>query len=68
MFAVISALSEFERHIITDRVKAGLATARAKGKKLGRPPLPLDGHGGPGGGLGWNPRSCKAPQYWPALL
>ena len=38
-FQVIGAVAEFERDIISDRVKSGLENARAKGKKLGRPPL-----------------------------
>ena len=29
--------AEFERSVIQERVKAGLARARAQGKKLGRP-------------------------------
>ena len=30
-------MAEFERDIICERVRAGLANARRKGKKLGRP-------------------------------
>jgi DNA invertase Pin-like site-specific DNA recombinase len=37
MFHVISAMAEFERSLIQERVKAGLRNARAKGKRLGRP-------------------------------
>jgi len=37
MFAVIAAMGEFERDLISERVRAGLRHARAKGKKLGRP-------------------------------
>jgi len=40
VFQVVGAVAEFEKDIIRDRVVAGLATARAKGKRLGRPPLP----------------------------
>jgi len=36
-FHVIGSFAEFERDVIVERVKAGLANARAKGKKLGRP-------------------------------
>jgi len=36
MFTILSALSQMEREIIVQRVKAGLANARAKGKKIGR--------------------------------
>ena len=37
MFTMISAMAQFERSLIQERVKAGLETARAKGKTLGRP-------------------------------
>lgn len=37
MFQIIGAMSEFERSLIVERVKAGIRNARAKGKKLGRP-------------------------------
>jgi DNA invertase Pin-like site-specific DNA recombinase len=37
MFQIIGAMAEFERALIQGRVKAGLAHARAKGKRLGRP-------------------------------
>ncbi len=37
MFTIVSAISEFEREIIRERVRAGLARAKAEGKKLGRP-------------------------------
>jgi len=42
MFQMLGIFSEFERAILVDRVKAGLARARASGKKLGRPRLPDD--------------------------
>ena len=35
----VSCLPEFERALIQERVKAGLRNARAKGKRLGRPPV-----------------------------
>jgi DNA invertase Pin-like site-specific DNA recombinase len=38
MFQIIGAMAEFERSLIQERVKAGLRNARAKGKRLGRPP------------------------------
>jgi DNA invertase Pin-like site-specific DNA recombinase len=38
MFAVIGAMAEFERELIRERIRAGLARARAQGKRLGRPP------------------------------
>jgi len=37
MFTIISAFAQLERDIISERTKAGLARARAKGKRLGRP-------------------------------
>jgi DNA invertase Pin-like site-specific DNA recombinase len=37
MFGMLSVFSEFERAMIQDRVRSGLARARAKGKVLGRP-------------------------------
>jgi DNA invertase Pin-like site-specific DNA recombinase len=36
-FHVIGSFAEFERDVIVERVRAGLANARAKGKRLGRP-------------------------------
>lgn len=36
-FHLFAALSEFERDIIRERTKAGLAAARARGRKGGRP-------------------------------
>lgn len=37
MFGMLSVFAEFEREIIVERVHAGMATARAKGKHVGRP-------------------------------
>jgi len=37
MFQIIGAMAEFERSLIQERVRAGLAHARASGKRLGRP-------------------------------
>jgi len=39
VFQMIGAVAQFERSLIGERVKSGLANARAKGKPLGRPPL-----------------------------
>lgn len=36
-YQIIAAVAEFEREMIRERTKAGLAVARAAGKKLGRP-------------------------------
>jgi len=38
MFQVVGAMAEFERALIQERVKAGMRNARAKGRKIGRPP------------------------------
>lgn len=35
---ILAAIAEFERARIQERVRAGLARARAQGKRLGRPP------------------------------
>lgn len=37
MFQMCGVFAEFERSIIQERVKAGLARAKAQGKRLGRP-------------------------------
>jgi DNA invertase Pin-like site-specific DNA recombinase len=39
VFQMIGAVAQFERSLIGERVRSGLANARAKGKVLGRPPL-----------------------------
>jgi DNA invertase Pin-like site-specific DNA recombinase len=39
MFGMVSVFAEFEADIIKERVKAGLARARAEGKRLGRRPI-----------------------------
>ena len=38
MFQIIGAMAEFERSLIQERVRAGMRNARAKGKRIGRPP------------------------------
>ena len=38
IFHVFSALAQFERRLIPERTKAGIAAARAGGRKGGRPP------------------------------
>lgn len=37
IFAIFAALAEFERDVIRERTKAGLASARARGRVGGRP-------------------------------
>ena len=39
LFQMIGAVAQFERSLIAERVKSGLANARANGRVLGRPPL-----------------------------
>lgn len=38
LFTLMSALAQFERDVIADRTREGLASARARGRKGGRPP------------------------------
>lgn len=42
MFQIIGAMAEFERALIQERVRAGLKSARARGKRLGRPRTSVD--------------------------
>jgi DNA invertase Pin-like site-specific DNA recombinase len=42
VFHIFSALAQFERRLIQERTKAGLASARARGRLGGRPPMDLD--------------------------
>jgi DNA invertase Pin-like site-specific DNA recombinase len=42
VFGIFASIAEFERELIRDRVRSGLAAARAKGKVLGRPKKELD--------------------------
>jgi len=37
VFGIFASIAEFERELIRDRVRSGLAVAKAKGKILGRP-------------------------------
>ena len=39
MFQMLGVFAEFERAMIQERVRAGLARARSEGKQLGRPPI-----------------------------
>ena len=40
MFQMCGVFAEFERAMLVERTKAGLARARARGMRLGRPPVP----------------------------
>jgi len=42
VFTILGAVSEGERNLIAERVRAGLRNARAKGKTLGRPKKIVD--------------------------
>ena len=42
VFHIFAAIAEFERELIRDRVRSGLAAARARGTRLGRPTVPVD--------------------------
>ncbi len=42
VFNIFSALAQFERRLIQERTKAGLAAARVRGHKGGRPRLRID--------------------------
>ncbi len=39
LFTLMSALAQFERDVVADRTREGLASARARGRKGGRPPI-----------------------------
>jgi DNA invertase Pin-like site-specific DNA recombinase len=39
MYQMLGVFAEFERSIIVERTNAGLARARAQGKRLGRPEM-----------------------------
>jgi DNA invertase Pin-like site-specific DNA recombinase len=67
LFQMMGVFAEFERAMIRDRVKAGLANAKAKGVKLGAPRTDakvirrierqakgLSGHRYHAGGRGWH--------------
>ena len=39
IFTVLGSVAELERELTIERVRAGIRNARAKGKRIGRPPL-----------------------------
>ena len=42
LFHVVGAVAQFERDLIAERVRAGMAHARAMGKRIGRPRAVVD--------------------------
>ena len=42
LFTLMSALAQFERDVLADRTREGLASARARGRKGGRPSIDKD--------------------------
>lgn len=42
LFQLLGVFAEFERALIVERVKAGIARSRAQGTRLGRPPITKD--------------------------
>ncbi len=42
LFQMMGVFAEFERAMIQERINAGLQRARAEGKKLGRPRIPVE--------------------------
>ncbi len=40
-FSVLAAIAEFERELIRERVRAGMASAKARGKHVGRRRIPM---------------------------
>ena len=55
LYQVLSAFAEFERDCIRERVRAGMRNARAKGKRIGRPPRTV---------LSQEDRKSIAEAYW----
>jgi DNA invertase Pin-like site-specific DNA recombinase len=42
VFGIFASIAEFERELIRDRVRSGIALARSHGKRLGRPRVIVD--------------------------
>ena len=42
VFGIFASIAEFERELIRDRVKSGIAAAKSRGKRLGRPRVTVD--------------------------
>jgi DNA invertase Pin-like site-specific DNA recombinase len=41
LFTVMASLAQFESALISERVKAGMARAKAQGIRISRPPIPV---------------------------
>ncbi len=41
MFTIIGAMAELEASLISERVTAGMRAAKARGRRIGRPPTPV---------------------------
>ena len=44
IFMVMASIAQFERALMSERVKAGMARAKAQGKPISRAPLPTPGY------------------------
>jgi DNA invertase Pin-like site-specific DNA recombinase len=42
VFGIFASIAEFERELIRDRVRSGIALARSRGRQLGRPRVVVD--------------------------
>ena len=42
MFGIFASIAEFERDLIRERVRSGIANRKAKGLRVGRKPVALD--------------------------
>lgn len=42
LIQLVSAFAEFERNVIAERTRAGIAAARRRGARIGRPPVYVD--------------------------
>jgi DNA invertase Pin-like site-specific DNA recombinase len=42
VFGIFASIAEFERELTREQVRSGFAVARAQGKRIGRPRVPVD--------------------------